>query len=170
MKRVWLSVLAVALGTILVAGNSTFAQTKPSKAPTQKQTVNKPVTPEMLPAKDKASAEKDASKPRLPSGFAKLNLSQEQHSRVLKIQEQFSHQIKEIETQLAAVKAKRDHELQAVLTPQQKSAYAEAREARKNTDEKGSVKPADPNSTDKSAPTAPRRRGLRNRRAANPAT
>ncbi|QDV29347.1 hypothetical protein Spb1_12330 [Planctopirus ephydatiae] len=66
------------------------------------------------PADDKEDS------PRLPNNFGKLELSGEQKDRVYTIQKKYAAEIESLEKQLADLKAKRDAELQGVLTAAQK--------------------------------------------------
>ncbi len=66
------------------------------------------------PADDKEDS------PRLPNNFGKLELSGEQKEQVYTIQKKYAAEIESLEKQLAALKAKRDAELQGVLTAAQK--------------------------------------------------
>jgi hypothetical protein len=140
MRRVCLPGLAGLLGLALLAGGSSFAADQPTtknadatkkantekKADAEKHTANKPVAPEGVnPAS--STMEHKGFRAHLPAHFGRIGLSKEQHQQLKAVMDKYSGQIKELETQLGEVKAKRDSELHALLSEAQKKALEEAK-------------------------------------------
>ena len=82
----------------------------------QAQEGTKPASPKS------AQAEKgdQKNKGRLPNNYGKLGLSEPQKTKIYGIQNQYDDQLDVIEKQFAALKAKRDQEVEAVLTDDQR--------------------------------------------------
>lgn len=74
------------------------------------------------PAGTKAQAEKsDQEKGRLPANYGKLGLTEAQKNSIYEVQKKYKSQLDDLEKQLDALKAKRDGEVEAVLSePQRK--------------------------------------------------
>lgn len=64
-------------------------------------------------------------KVRLPNYYGQLGLTEVQRQRIYALQLDYGKKIDELEVQLAALRAKRDQECQAVLTQAQKKRLAE---------------------------------------------
>jgi hypothetical protein len=140
MKRVWLPGLAGLLGLALLAGSSfsadkptttdkqptTNKQTTTNKADKHKHTTNKPVAPGAAMATEQT---KQAAKTHLPPNFAKANLTPEQHEKAMAVMSKYASQIKELDTQIHALRAKRDGELASLLSDAQKKSLADAKAA-----------------------------------------
>ncbi|MBW3542592.1 MAG: hypothetical protein KY476_20200 [Planctomycetes bacterium] len=99
-------------------------------------------------AEEKADAPKATArkKPRgrLPNYYGQLGISQQQRTEIYAVQALYSEEIDALEKQLAELKEKRDAEVEAVLTAEQKAKLAEIIESKK--------KPAAPKATAKAAP------------------
>jgi hypothetical protein len=156
MKRVWLPGLAGLLGLALLAGSS-FGNDQPTpnntdktnadkqtstdkksekNASRHKHTANKPVAQEGAKTAT-MSAAKEAPKTHLPAGFAKANLTAEQHQKALAVMDKYSSQIKQLDSQIHELRTKRDAELSALLSDSQKKSLADAKaNAQKTRQEK----------------------------------
>jgi hypothetical protein len=121
-----MSGLAGLLGLALLAGAS-FGEDQPTTKKSGKHTANKPVAPEGAKAAASAAEAKQASKTHLPAGFGKVNLTPEQHQKAMAVMETYAGQIKQLESQIHQLKAKRDSELTALLSDTQKQSLAEAK-------------------------------------------
>jgi hypothetical protein len=79
---------------------------------------------------------------RVPPGFAKVGLSDEQKDAIYKIQAKYYKQIQDLEKQASALRARREAECEAVLKPAQKRQLAEqkaAAEAKKAASKKSTA-------------------------------
>jgi Spy/CpxP family protein refolding chaperone len=76
----------------------------------------------------------------LPAGWRKLGLSDEQKQKVFAVQERYRGQIRELESKIKELRARRQDEMMSVLTPDQRQ------QLRKLALEKA---PAEPGSKDK---------------------
>ena len=143
MTRAWLPGL---LGLMLLAGGSAFGADQPTttnkttkdkaettktetkRAGKHKHTANKPVAPEgATTAAMSAGQSKQAQKSHLPAHFAKLNMTPEQHQKALAVMDRYAGQIKQLESKIHELRAKRDGELAALLSDTQKKSLAEAK-------------------------------------------
>ena len=70
---------------------------------------------------------------RLPSNFGKLGLSDSQRDKIYGIQNSFADQIDSLESQIDAMKQKRDKEIDAVLSADQRKALNDLAETAKDT-------------------------------------
>jgi len=94
------------------------------------------------PAATKAADKKsDATtkKGRLPANFGKLGLNDTQKDKIYAIQGSYSDQLDALEAQVAAVKAKRDHEVEGVLTEDQRKVLKNLTDAAKDKAKKDDV-------------------------------
>jgi hypothetical protein len=87
-------------------------------------------------------------KSRLPSNFGKLNLADDQKTKIYGIQASFDPKIDELEAQLKVLKDKEQAEVEAVLTPEQSKQLAtlKAEAKKKKADDAkaaAKAKPAD---------------------------
>ena len=64
-------------------------------------------------------------KPKLPPNWEKLNLTEDQKQRILKIATEYAEQIAKLEAQITALRAKEQLELVRILTDAQKSQLKE---------------------------------------------
>lgn len=89
----------------------------------------------------KSDAKKPAAeaKGRLPNNYGRLGLSDEQRDKIYGIQGKYDRDIDKLEAQIADLKSKRDTEIAAILTPQQKTQLTEIMAASKKKD--GDAKP-----------------------------
>ena len=106
---------------------------------------SKPATSKATPA-DKADPKADgAKKGRLPSNYGKLNLTEPQKTKIYGLQAKYDDQLDALEKQFAALKAKRDQEVEAVLNDDQRkvlnSLVDAAKNAKKPKDSTDSAKP-----------------------------
>lgn len=69
---------------------------------------------------DKSESKGDAKKGRLPTNYGKLGLTDPQKNKIYGIQASYDEQLNALEKQLEALKSKRDHEVEAVLTEDQR--------------------------------------------------
>jgi hypothetical protein len=95
------------------------------------------------------AAEKKKSKGTLPAYYADV-VSEEQRAKIYAIQEKYAKEIKDLNEQLAAVSKKRNDEIEALLTDEQKAKIDKAREEavakkkRKAADKKAAEEAAAP--------------------------
>jgi hypothetical protein len=66
-------------------------------------------------------------KGRLPQGFAKLGLSDEQKQKIYKIQAEYDAKVEALEAQIKKLREEERTQIFAVLTPQQKELYLKLR-------------------------------------------
>jgi TolA-binding protein len=101
MKKSFLTLVVVALAGLSVAthnsGSMVTAQDAEKPAATQKK-----------------------SNGRLPPYYAQIGLSGAQRDKIYGVQGTYGEQIKELQKQIMSLEEKRDTEIQAVLTPEQK--------------------------------------------------
>lgn len=76
--------------------------------------------PAAAKADAKPEAKADAKKGRLPSNYGKLGLTDAQKTKIYGVQGSYEDQLDALEKQTAALKSKRDGEIEAILTPEQK--------------------------------------------------
>ena len=102
----------------MVAGLLAFATTTvSSQTSSSKTTKTTPsATTETTP---KTAAQKFRG--RLPNNYGKLGLSAQQRDLIYAIQAKHHAEIEELEARLAAIKVQQADEIQAVLTPEQKT-------------------------------------------------
>ena len=67
---------------------------------------------------------KKPTAPRLPNNYGKLDLAEDQKERIKFVLGKYNEQIDELEDRIKLLKEKRDKEVQAVLTAEQKSKLA----------------------------------------------
>jgi len=119
------------------AAGLVFAQEQPQPAKTVQ-----------VVQKDKAE-KSEAKKPsaRMPNYFPKLGLSDQQREKILNALIDYNEQIDDLEDQINDLRAKRDADVRAVLSPEQREKLAslelEARKKRAEKADKGK-KPAEP--------------------------
>ena len=106
---------------------------------------SKPAASKPAAAKADANADgakaDDAKKGRLPANYGKLNLTEVQKTKIYGLQAQYDDQLDALEKQFAALKAKRDQEIEAVLNGDQKKVLNSLVDAAKNA--KKTKAPAD---------------------------
>jgi hypothetical protein len=73
---------------------------------------------------------------RVPPGYAKLGLTDQQREAIYKVQGKYYPQIQALEKQVDALRAKREAECEAVLTPAQKTLLAQQEQQKKAAAEK----------------------------------
>jgi hypothetical protein len=102
----------------------------PAVKPVEKAAESK--TTEKATEKDKATekTEEKKSTNRLPSNYGKLGLTDAQKSKVYGVQDKHEKEIDSLTEKLKAAKAKRDAEIEAVLTPAQKKMLKEITDAK----------------------------------------
>ncbi len=83
---------------------------------------------------------------RLPSHFRQIGISEEQKSKVYKIQDNYRSQIDDLKKQLAALQEKEMSEMEGLLSTRQKSALSKLRNKKKTT-KKSSTKTSTTRST-----------------------
>lgn len=108
----------------------------------------------ILVAQEKKAETKGAKKAagRLPGNFGKLNLTDEQKTKIYAVQASYESKLDELNAQLKALKEKQAAETEAVLTPDQMKILTGLREeAKKKAASK--AKAATPEKTATPAPT-----------------
>jgi Spy/CpxP family protein refolding chaperone len=97
--------------------------------------------PDAAKAGDK-KAEAKKSGNRLPANFGKLDLSDDQKTKIYAVQDTYDTQIDELTAKLKSLKEKQDTEIEAVLKPEQAKQLADLRAAakKKNEDKKAADK------------------------------
>jgi hypothetical protein len=84
---------------------------------------------------DPVAVQEDEPSRRLPTYYGRLGLSDEQREAVYGLQASYGEQIDALLTQIEELRATRDAEMEALLTPGQKLRLQEMREeARRNAD------------------------------------
>lgn len=78
---------------------------------------------------DKSPTKKRTFKGRLPNNYGKIGLSSEQRNEIYGVQAKYRTQLEELQKQIAALKAKQDMEVRAVLNNSQKDALDKLLEA-----------------------------------------
>jgi len=128
-------VASAAVMTSLVSGvYSVGAQESPAKsqAAKSKQTtkVDTPAPSDTV-KKTKSSGKVAPPDPthRVPPGYSKLGLTDQQKEDIYAIQAKYYPQIQALDKQLEALKDKRDAEVEKVLTPRQKQLLAQQKKA-----------------------------------------
>jgi hypothetical protein len=91
-----------------------------------------------VPGKGKSTGRSTPPDPthRVPPGFAKLGLTDQQREAIYKVQAKYYPQIQALEKQVDALRAKREAECEAVLTASQKKLLAQQEQQKKATAEK----------------------------------
>lgn len=86
----------------------------------------------------KEEAKPDAKKGRLPAQYGKLGLTDAQKAKIYGVQGKYEDQLDALEKQINDLKAKRDHEVEAVLTDDQRKilkALVESKDDKKDKPE-----------------------------------
>lgn len=135
MRAAWLSLLVLSLGFALAG--SAAAQDKDKKSSSKdKESASKKedMKDESSKKSDKKStsgdekaekAEKPKLKGQLPANYRKLSLTDEQVQKIYKLQAEFDKKKEALEEQLKQVKAEEKKEIEAVLTPGQRTRLKE---------------------------------------------
>lgn len=110
-----------------------------------------------LLAQDASNAAGDkprkANAGRLPPNYAKLDLSGTQRDQIYSVQNKYKEEVEQLQAQLDSVRTRRDAEIEAVLTADQRQKLDTLQaEARKKADGKKISKPA--SETSKADPTS----------------
>jgi Spy/CpxP family protein refolding chaperone len=97
-------------------------------------------------SKKEAVSKKDAAEKvtgRLPNNYGRLGLSDAQRQNIYKIQAKYQEEIEALTKQLEALRQKRDSEIEAVLTAEQKTKLQElqAESAKKKASTKPKAEP-----------------------------
>jgi len=117
-------------------------EAKPAEAKTDAKAADaKAADTKQVEVKKTAEKKKEAKKStnRLPSKFGKLGLTDAQKTKVYDVQEKHESEIESLNEKLKLAKAKRDAEVEAVLTPAQKKLLLEmsaTKTEEKKTEEK----------------------------------
>jgi hypothetical protein len=90
------------------------------------------------PGKAKSTGKSTPPDPthRVPPGYSKLGLTDQQREAIYKVQGKYYPQIQALEKQVDALRAKREAECEAVLTPAQKRLLAQHEQEKKTAAEK----------------------------------
>ncbi len=125
--------LLVTGGFPLGAQESNTAKSQTSKAKQAKQADAPAATPT-----DSSTTAKPAGRTgppdvthRVPSGYSKLGLTDQQKEKLYKIQAEYYPKIHDLETKADALREKREKEFESVLTAPQKRLLAEAAQQKK---------------------------------------
>jgi len=125
MKKYFLNALLVLASSqfVCMAQETKPGATKAADKPAEKKVDAKATDDKKADAKT-ADAKPDEKKPgnRLPSNYGKLGLTEAQRSKIYGIQDKHETEIDELNDKLKAAKAKRDSEIEGILTPEQKKA------------------------------------------------
>jgi hypothetical protein len=73
---------------------------------------------------------------RVPPGYSRLGLTDQQREAIYKVQGKYYPQIQALQKQMDSLRAKRETEIEAVLTPAQKSLLAQQEQQKKAAAEK----------------------------------
>ncbi|WP_165225548.1 hypothetical protein [Aquisphaera insulae] len=121
---------SAAMMTSLLAGSYPLVAQEGASKPQTKKADGKaePATPEKARGK---VAPPDPTH-RVPPGFSKLNLSDEQKEAIYKIQAKYYSQIQKLEKEADDLRDKREKECEAVLKPAQKRHLAELEKEKKD--------------------------------------
>lgn len=141
---------------LLIASSHLVASAQDATKPGTAKAVEKPAAqaapkaddkkvetkPEANKADDKKADKKaDEKKPtnRLPSNYGKLGLTDAQKAKVYGVQDKHEKEIDGLAEKLKAARAKRDAEIEAILTPEQKKMLKEITSAKdeEKSDSKG---------------------------------
>jgi Spy/CpxP family protein refolding chaperone len=122
-----LAVIALGICCAWPAFSQEGAKTRPAIAQVQK-------------AKPATGAKK--YKPRLPNYYGKLDLTDQQREKIYSLQAIANGEIEALEEKINAIKEKRDGDIEAVLSPEQKAKLVSLQgDAKKKRDSKKSPKP-----------------------------
>jgi hypothetical protein len=135
----WLSTLACGVLACCVTLSMNNPLARGADAPAAKET------------KEKDAKEKGKSRGRLPPFYSKV-VDKEQRAAIYKVQEQYSPQIEELAKQLEAIEDKRDAEIAALLTEEQRQKVAALIAEAKAKGAEAKKKPAAPTSSTAAAP------------------
>ena len=123
---------------LLIASTQLSGLAQDTTKPAGIKPADKPVTPIAKPAEKPAEsksaekAEEKKSTNRLPSNYGKLGLTDAQKSKIYGVQDKHEKEIDGLNEKLKAAKAKRDAEIEAVLTPAQKKTLKEIMDAKED--------------------------------------
>jgi len=130
MKLTGWKTLAAGLCLAGLIGWTAFAAHDERPSSGQQTTADtQPTTAVALLQDKKEPKKKDTFKPRLPNYYGKVGVSEKQRQKIYSLQRQYHEKIAPLEQQIAELEAKRDAEIEAVLTPAQKKLLEEYREA-----------------------------------------
>jgi hypothetical protein len=145
MRKYVMSALVLLVGASQVPCWAQDA-TKPAVAkPAEKPADAKPADPKgdkttgATKADDKKVEEKKSSN-RLPANYGKLGLSDVQKAKIYGVHDKHEAEIESLNEKLKAVKAKRESEIEGVLTPEQKKSLKDlmaAKDAKDDAKENG---------------------------------
>jgi len=99
---------------------------------------SKPATAKATAVKEEAKP--DAKKGRLPAQYGKLGLTDAQKTKIYGVQGKYEDQLDALEKQISDLKAKRDQEIETVLSDDQRKILKALVESK---DDKGKDKPAE---------------------------
>lgn len=150
MKRLSFPIIAAGLAISLLAGTTAARAQEQRGSSSSRLGKHAGEKTSLVVLQKKAKEQKEQKKRkkargRLPNYYARVGISKEQRERIYSIQAQYNEKIEALEKQLAELKSKRDAEVEAVLTPEQKKKLASLREEaakkRKSRKKKSSKKP-----------------------------
>jgi Spy/CpxP family protein refolding chaperone len=108
-------------GTSRSAASGTVAQAAAQQTPSAQTPAQQSATQPSAPAPTRTTdSSEETFRPRLPMYYGKV-VTEEQRQKIYDIQRKYFPQIRALQKQLDALIAKRDAEIEAVLTPQQKA-------------------------------------------------
>ncbi len=130
-------VASAAAMTLLATGGFPLGAQESSTAKSQ-STKAKQANPPASTATDSSTPAKPAGRTgppdvthRVPSGYSKLGLTDQQKEKLYKIQAEYYPKIHDLETKADALREKREKEFEAVLTAPQKRLLADAAQQKK---------------------------------------
>ena len=123
------------LGSLSALLLATMLVTSIPAQPPPRESASKPS------GKPAVSASKDRKKPRgrLPAYYGKV-VSDEQRQEIYEIQAEYNEQIEKLKEQLASLTAKRDSEVEQILTDTQRSEITKLKQARSSRRKTSSTK------------------------------
>jgi hypothetical protein len=142
-RRSVAAVASAAVMTMLMTGGyplvaqETGAKSQTSKTGKQAKKADAPASSESS-SKSKSTGKTAPPDPthRVPPGYAKLDLTEKQKDSIYAIQAKYYPRIQSMQKELDGLRAKRESECEAVLTPNQKRMLARQEQEKKSAAEK----------------------------------
>jgi hypothetical protein len=135
-------VASAAAMTLLVTGGFPLGAQESSTAKSQTSKTKQANAPASTPADSSTTAKPAAGRTappdvthRVPSGYSKLGLTDEQKEKLYKIRAEYYPKIHDLETKADALREKQEKEFESVLTAPQKRLLAETAQQKKKAAE-----------------------------------
>ncbi len=134
-RRTLAVVASAAAMTMLMTGGFPLGAQESSTAKSQSNKA-KQAKPADSPATDSSTKSTGKTAPpdvthRVPAGYSKLGLTDQQKEKLYKIQAEYYPKIQALEKQVTSLREKREKEFESVLTAPQKRLLAEAEQQKK---------------------------------------